>query len=74
MLSIETLENFNLFKYLWVGFVLFWFFAGWMTFALFYHWVKFPQLKTVLFRFTQLVFVFGMIFLFFLSFFFFIKI
>jgi hypothetical protein len=45
-----------------------------MSWALFYHWVKYTQLNTIWFRLTQLVFVGGIIFLFFLSFFFFIKI
>ena len=74
MISIETLQNFNISHYLWVGFVVFWLFAGWMTFALFYHWIKYSQLNTVLFRLFQLIFVGGMIFLFFLSFDFFIQI
>ncbi len=74
MISIDTLQNISALKYLWVLFAIFWLFAGWMSFALFYHWVKYSQINTLIFRLFQFIFLGGIIFLFFLSFDFFIKI
>ncbi len=64
----------NLFNYVWVVYLVFMIVIIFIVLALLYHWGKYAQIKQVKFRFTQVVFLLGVVFLSMLSFAFFIKI
>lgn len=63
----------NLFGYVWIVYLLFMIVVLFIVLALLYHWGKYAQIKQIRFRFTQALFLVGVVFLSMLSFAFFIK-
>ncbi len=74
MISVDTLAHLDYIKLMWVLFAVFWLAVAGVSWVLFYHWYKYAQLHTFFNTLFQFVYLFGVIFLFFLSFFFMIKI
>lgn len=63
----------HLFDYVWVVYALVMIIVLFIVLALLYHWAKYSQIKQIRFRFTQGLFLLGVVFLSMLSFAFFLK-
>jgi len=74
MIPEPSVDWSQMFRYLWVAYTLFVVAVVGVSWALFYHWAKYQQMGDIASRFSQILFLVGVVFLVFLSFAFFINI